>query len=46
MYRITLTKNIVNQADHIVFMVSGYEKAHAFTKCWKEKKIPTVFPHK
>jgi 6-phosphogluconolactonase len=29
MYRITLTKNIVNRSNHIVFMVSGSEKAYA-----------------
>ena len=44
MYRITLTKNIVNHADHIVFMISGTEKAHALHEVLEGEKNPDRFP--
>ena len=44
MYRITLTKNIVNRADHIVFMVSGSEKAYAIREVLEGEKNPDRFP--
>jgi 6-phosphogluconolactonase len=44
MYRITLTKNIVNCADHIVFMISGVEKANALHAVLKTEKNPDLFP--
>ncbi len=44
MYRITLTKNIVNRADHIVFMISGAEKANALHAVLKTEKNPDLFP--
>lgn len=44
MYRITLTKNIVNRADHIVFMVSGPDKAHALHEVLEGEKNPNLYP--
>jgi 6-phosphogluconolactonase len=44
MFRITLTKNIVNQADHIVFMISGKEKAHALHEVLEGEKNPDLYP--
>ena len=44
MHRITLTKNIVNRADHIVFMVSGKEKAHALHEVLEGEKNPDRYP--
>ena len=44
MYRITLTKNIVNRADHIVFMISGSEKAHAVREVLEGEKNPDKYP--
>ena len=44
MFRITLTKNIVNRADHIVFMISGAEKAHAVHEVLEGEKNPDRFP--
>jgi 6-phosphogluconolactonase len=44
MYRITLTKNIVNRADHIVFMVSGTEKAQALHEVLEGDYQPERFP--
>jgi 6-phosphogluconolactonase len=44
MYRITLTKNIVNHADHIVFMISGVEKANALHAVLKGEKNANLFP--
>jgi 6-phosphogluconolactonase len=44
MYRITLTKNIVNRAEHIVFMISGSEKAHAVHEVIEGEKNPDRFP--
>ena len=44
MYRITLTKNIVNRADHIVFMISGSEKAHALHEVLEGEYNPERFP--
>ncbi len=44
MYRITLTKNIVNHADHIVFMISGRDKAHALREVLKGERNPNLYP--
>ena len=44
MYRITLTKNIVNRADHIVFMISGKEKAHALHQVLEGERNPDLYP--
>ncbi len=44
MYRITLTKNIVNHADHIVFMISGKEKANALHEVLEGEKNPDLYP--
>ncbi len=44
MYRITLTKNIVNQAGHIVFMISGSGKAHALHELLEGEKNPDLYP--
>ncbi len=44
MYRITLTKNIVNRANHIVFMVSGSDKAHALHEVLEGEKNPNLYP--
>jgi 6-phosphogluconolactonase len=44
MYRITLTKNIVNHSDHIVFMVSGKEKAHAIHEVLEGDRNPDLYP--
>jgi 6-phosphogluconolactonase len=44
MYRITLTKNIVNHADHIVFMISGPDKAHAIHEVLEGERNPDRYP--
>jgi 6-phosphogluconolactonase len=44
MDRITLTKNIVNHAEHIVFMISGKEKAHAVQAVLQGEKNPDRYP--
>jgi 6-phosphogluconolactonase len=44
MYRITLTKNIVNRADHIVFLISGQPKAHALHEVLEGEKNADRFP--
>lgn len=44
MYRITLTKNIVNHADHIVFMISGKAKAHALHEVLEGEKNADLYP--
>jgi 6-phosphogluconolactonase len=44
MHRITLTKNIVNHADHIVFMISGNEKASALQAVLEGEKNPNQYP--
>jgi 6-phosphogluconolactonase len=44
MFRITLTKNIVNRAEHIVFMISGFEKARALHEVLEGEKNPEQFP--
>ncbi len=44
MHRITLTKNIVNHSDHIVFMISGSEKANAIYQVLKGEKNPDLYP--
>lgn len=44
MQRITLTKNIVNQADHIVFMISGKEKASALHEVLQGERNPDRYP--
>ena len=44
MYRITLTKNIVNRSKHIVFMISGREKAHAVHEVLEGERNPDLYP--
>jgi 6-phosphogluconolactonase len=44
MYRITLTKNIVNHSAHIVFMISGPDKATALHEVLEGKKNPDRLP--
>jgi 6-phosphogluconolactonase len=44
MFRISLTKNIVNRAEHIVFMISGKEKAHALHEVLEGEKKPELYP--
>ena len=44
MQRITLTKNIVNNADHIVFMISGKDKAHAVHEVLEGERNPDLYP--
>jgi 6-phosphogluconolactonase len=44
MYRITLTKNIVNHSNHIVFMISGSEKANALHHVLEGEKNPDLYP--
>ncbi len=44
MHRITLTKNIVNHSNHIVFMISGSEKANAVYQVLEGEKNPDLYP--
>ncbi len=44
MFRITLTKNIVNRAEHIVFIISGKDKAHALHEVLKVESNPELYP--
>lgn len=44
MSRITLTKKIVNQSDHIVFMISGNDKAHALYEVIEGARNPDLYP--
>jgi len=44
MFRITLTKNIVNCATHIVFMISGLEKARAVHEVLQGANQPELYP--
>lgn len=44
MHRITLTKNIVNHSNHIVFMISGGEKAKAVYQVLEGEKNPDLYP--
>ncbi len=44
MSRITLTKNIVNHADHIVFMISGKDKARALREVIEGERNPDLYP--
>jgi 6-phosphogluconolactonase len=44
MYRITLTKNIVNRSAHIVFMISGKDKAPALHEVMEGKRNPDQYP--
>jgi 6-phosphogluconolactonase len=44
MYRITLTKNIINRAKHIVFMISGKEKANALHEVLEGVRNPDLYP--
>ncbi len=44
MHRITLTKNIVNHADHIVFMISGADKAKALHQVLEGERNPHLYP--
>jgi len=44
MDRITLTKNIVNHAEHIVFMISGEGKSRALHQVLEGEKNPDLYP--
>jgi 6-phosphogluconolactonase len=44
MHRITLTKSIVNQSNHIVFMISGAGKAHAVHEVLMGERNPDKYP--
>ena len=44
MYRITLTKNIVNHSNHIVFIISGDDKANALYQVLKGERNPDLYP--
>ena len=44
MYRITLTKTIVNQAAHIAFLTTGTGKAHALREVLKGAYNPDLYP--
>jgi 6-phosphogluconolactonase len=44
MYRITLTKNIVNHSNHIVFIISGSDKANALHQVLVGEKNPDLYP--
>jgi 6-phosphogluconolactonase len=44
MSRITLTKEIVNHANHIVFMISGNDKAHALYQVIEGERNPDLYP--
>ena len=44
MYRITLTKTIVNRAAHIAFLTTGTGKAHALKEVLKGAYNPDLYP--
>ena len=44
MYRITLTKTIVNRAAHIAFLTTGTGKAHALKEVLKGVYNPDLYP--
>ena len=44
MSRITLTREIVNHANHIVFMISGKDKAHALYEVLEGERNPDLYP--
>ena len=44
MYRITLTKTIVNRAAHIAFLTTGAGKAHALKEVLKGDYNPDLYP--
>jgi 6-phosphogluconolactonase len=44
MHRITLTKNIVNHSDHIVFMITGPDKANALHEVLEGERNPDLYP--
>jgi 6-phosphogluconolactonase len=44
MYRITLTKDIVNHSNHIVFIISGSEKANALYQVLEGERNPDLYP--
>ncbi|HEY4290780.1 MAG TPA: 6-phosphogluconolactonase [Puia sp.] len=44
MYRITLTKTIVNKAAHIAFLTTGTGKAHALKEVQKGAYNPDLYP--
>ena len=44
MYRITLTKTIVNRAAHIAFLTTGAGKAHALKEVLKGVYNPDLYP--
>lgn len=44
MYRITLTKTIINQAKNIIFLVNGEKKASALSEVLEGKRNPKEYP--
>ncbi|HEY4155397.1 MAG TPA: 6-phosphogluconolactonase [Puia sp.] len=44
MYRITITKNIANRSEHIVFMISGGDKAKALKEVLNGPYQPERYP--
>jgi 6-phosphogluconolactonase len=44
MHRITITKNIANRANYIVFLVSGGGKAHALREVLEGQYNPDLYP--
>ncbi len=44
MFRITITKNIANRANYIVFMISGSGKAHALHEVLEGQYNPDLYP--
>ena len=44
MYRITITKNVANRANYIVFRISGSGKAHALHEVLEGQYNPDLYP--
>ena len=44
MFRITITKNIANRANYIVFMISGSGKSHALREVIEGQYNPDHYP--
>jgi 6-phosphogluconolactonase len=44
MNRITLTKNVVNHSNHIVFIISGSDKANALYQVLEGERNPDLYP--
>jgi len=44
MYRITLTKTIVNRSQRVAFLTTGANKAHALKEVQQGKYNPDLYP--